>query len=138
MNRFFTLILLAICCTTMAQQVKTLDKASFSKQVWDIDNNREWKYLGQMPCILFFTKNDAASVKVETSLAGIAKQYSGKIIVYKINAATEKELSIFFKADISAFPTLVFVPKVGEKLITLRGEVPLQMIKDKILEINKI
>ena len=46
----------------------------------------------------------------------LAKEYSGKLDIYKVNVDNEQELASFFR--IRSVPTLLFVPMEGDPQIT--------------------
>ena len=45
-------------------------------------------------------------------MSKLAKKYQGKIVVYKVNVDTEKELAAMF--GIRSIPTLVYLPMQGK------------------------
>ncbi len=42
----------------------------------------------------------------------LAKEYAGKIVIYKVNVDKERELAAIFNA--TSIPLFVFIPKEGE------------------------
>ena len=70
-------------------------------------------------------------------LQEIAKDYSGKLIVYKVDTESEQELAAAF--GISSIPTLLFVPMTGQPQAAM-GALPRQSfdnaINDILLKIN--
>ena len=48
----------------------------------------------------------------EVSVEELAKEYAGKIVIYKVNVDKERELAALFNA--SSIPLFVFIPMEGE------------------------
>ena len=62
--------------------------------------------------------------KLRQTLARIeelAKEYAGKIVIYKVNVDKEKELAAAF--GIQSIPTFLFIPKEGQPQISM-GALP--------------
>ena len=51
----------------------------------------------------------------------LAKEYAGKIVIYKVNVDKEKELAAAF--GIQSIPTFLFIPKEGQPQISM-GALP--------------
>lgn len=99
-----------------AQRMSTihLTKAEFIKKVADFENNpTEWKYLGDKPALIDFYADWCGPCKmVAPILEELAREYEGKIHIYKVNTEEEQELSAAF--GIRSIPTLLFVPMEGK------------------------
>ena len=104
-------------------EVIVLNKEAFLKKIYNYENNpQEWVYEGSRPCIIDFYANWCPPCKkVEPILKELAKEYKGKIIIYKINTDNERELASIFR--ISSIPTYFFIPAKGEPQ-SLRGAMP--------------
>jgi thioredoxin len=90
-----------------------LTNDSFKKMVFDYENNKEWKYEGTKPAIIDFYADWCAPCRqVSPLVEQLAKEYSGKIVVYKVD--TEKEKKLSQSLGISSLPTLLFIPAKGE------------------------
>lgn len=103
-------------CTKHTSEAKTgsiqIDTDTFIKNVADF-NNPEWKYLGDKPAIVDFYADWCGPCKqIAPILEEIAKEYDGKLYVYKVNVDENKAIADAFK--ISAIPTLLFIPMQGE------------------------
>lgn len=93
--------------------VTNLSAAEFKKLVFDYERNKEWKYEGTKPAIIDFYADWCAPCRQLSPLVEeVAKEYSGKIVVYKVD--TDKERELAQKLGISALPTLLFIPAKGE------------------------
>lgn len=65
-------------------------------------------------------------------LEELAKEYDGKINIYKIDTEAEQELAAVF--GIRSIPSLLFCPK-GEKPQMAQGALPKDVLKDAIEKI---
>lgn len=113
--------------------VVTLTNDSFRKLVFNYDANKEWKYEGDMPAIIDFYADWCPPCRQLSPLVEeIAKEYKGKIIVYKVNTDKEKELAQ--SVGISNLPTLLYIPAKGNPQVTI-GFVPKETIIKTISEV---
>ncbi len=94
-------------------EVVTLNKEDFLKKVYNYEKNKDSLiYEGSLPCIIdFYADWCGPCKKVEPILKELAKEYSGKIVIYKINTDKERELVMAF--GIKAMPTYLFIPAKG-------------------------
>ena len=94
-------------------EVIVLNKEDFLKKIFNYEkNSQEWVYEGNLPCIIDFYADWCQPCKiVEPILKGLAKEYKGKIIVYKINTDNNRELASAFR--ITSIPTYLFIPAKG-------------------------
>ena len=113
-----------------------LTKETFKQKVFDYENNREWKYAGDLPCIIDFYADWCGPCKmVAPILEEIAKEYEGKIYVYKINTDEEQELAELF--GITSIPTILFVP-LNESPQVAIGAIPKNVFEDAIKNVLKV
>ena len=91
-----------------------MDKEMFLKRIADYKNNpNEFKYLGDKPAIIDFYATWCGPCKqVAPIVADMARDFSGKIHVYKIDIDKEPELAKVF--GIQSIPSFLFIPKKGE------------------------
>ncbi len=91
-----------------------LTKAEFKKRVMDYDVNKtEWVYKGDKPAIIdFYADWCAPCKKVAPALEELAKEYAGKVYIYKINVDQEQELAGLF--GVRNIPTFLIIPKSGK------------------------
>ena len=107
--------------------MENLTTTTFKTKVFDYE--KEYKYLGELPCILVFSALWCNPCKLQTPiLEEIQKEYEGKINIYKVDTEAESELSSVFQ--IRSIPTLLFIPMEGQPQMA-NGLVP----KDKLIEI---
>jgi thioredoxin 1 len=120
---------------TIVNNVVYLTTEEFKNKVFNYDVNKEWKYSGELPAIIDFYADWCGPCKmVAPILQEIAKDYHGKLIVYKVDTENERELAAAF--GISSIPTLLFVPMTGQPQAAM-GALPRQSfdraIKDVLL-----
>jgi thioredoxin 1 len=90
-----------------------LTKAEFLTKVFDYENNKEWKYQGDTPAIIDFYADWCGPCKmIAPVLEELAKEYDGKVKIYKIDTEAEQELAAVF--GIRSIPSILFVPKEGQ------------------------
>lgn len=107
------LAFLTISLQVGAQEVVQMDKALFLKEVYDYENEPQWKYKGDRPAIIDLYADWCGPCRsIAPIMAELAKEYAGQIVVYKVNVDKERELATLFGA--SSIPLLVFVPQNAE------------------------
>jgi thioredoxin len=121
---------------TVINQVVHLTAQEFKEKVFNYEIGKEWKYEGSLPAIVDFYADWCSPCKmVAPILEDLALEYSGKIMVYKVNTENEQELASVF--GIQSIPTLLFIPKEGQPQAAM-GALPRQtfekVIKDVLLK----
>jgi thioredoxin 1 len=107
-----------------------LTKDTFLKRVFDYENNHEWTFAGDIPCIVDFYADWCGPCRmVSPILEELSKEYKGKIDVYKVDTEREQELATVF--GIRSIPSILFVPKTGKPTMAV-GALPKQAIVDTI------
>ena len=91
-------------------EVIVMDKAMFIKDVFDYTaDSGEWKYEGKKPAIIDFYADWCGPCRQTAPIMSeLAKQYSGQIVIYKVNVDKEKELAALFNA--TSIPLFLFIP----------------------------
>jgi thioredoxin len=108
---------------SVSGEVVVLNKEAFFEKIYNYEKNpEEWVYEGELPCIVDFYADWCAPCKmVDPILKELAKEYEGKIVIYKINTDNERELAAAF--GIRSIPTYLFIPAKGNPQ-TARGAMP--------------
>ena len=111
-----------------------LTKEEFLNKVVDYESNpTEWKYKGDKPAIIDFYASWCGPCKMLAPvLDELAKEYDGKVYIYKVDTEVEEELSQAF--GIRSIPTMLFVPMNGQPMMT-QGALPKAEI-EKIIKGN--
>lgn len=112
-------------------EIVHLTKAEFLNKVYNYEANpNDWKYEGDKPCIVDFYATWCGPCKaLAPVLEELAKEYDGKIYVYKIDVDKEKELAGAF--GIQSIPTLLWVPQADKPTVT-QGVLPKAELKKMI------
>ena len=99
-----------------------LTKETFKSKVFDYENNKDWKFEGDKPCIVDFYADWCGPCKmVAPVLEELSEAFSGKLNVYKINTEEEQELASVF--GIRSIPSFLFVPVSGQPQMAM-GALP--------------
>jgi len=113
-----------------------LNKAEFKQKVFDFEQHREWRFEGDVPCIVDFYADWCQPCKlVEPVLAELAAEYEGKINIYKVDVGAERELAAAF--GIRSIPTMLFVPVEGKPRMAT-GALPKNAIEQAINEVLEV
>ena len=99
-------------------EVVKINIAQFKAQIMDFEKNpKTWKYEGKLPCVVDFYADWCGPCRLASpALEELAKNYKGKIVVYKVNTDQERELSTVF--GISGIPAFLWVPQSGNPTMT--------------------
>ncbi|MDP2303034.1 MAG: thioredoxin [Ignavibacteria bacterium] len=109
---------------------ENLTKDTFLTKVFDYEKNKEWKFEGELPCIIDFWAPWCGPCKmVGPVLEELSTEYAGKINIYKVNTDVEQELGGAF--GIRSIPSILFVPKDGQPQMAV-GALPKQSLKEVI------
>lgn len=110
-----------------------LTKEAFLTKVFDYEKNQDWKYAGELPCLIDFYADWCGPCKmVAPILEELAIEYQGKINIYKIDTEEEQELAGVF--GIRSIPSLLFCPKDGSPQMAM-GALPKDTFKKAIEDI---
>ena len=77
-------------------EIVHLTKAEFLKKVYNYEvNPNDWKYEGDKPAIVDFYATWCGPCKaLAPVLEELAKEYAGKVYIYKIDVDKEEELAV--------------------------------------------
>jgi thioredoxin 1 len=110
-----------------------LTKKTFLSKVFNYELNQEWKFEGNLPCLIDFYADWCGPCKmVAPILEELSKEFDGKINIYKVNTEVEQELAAAF--GIQSIPSLLFCPKDGKPQMAM-GALPKQAMTDAINEV---
>ena len=104
--------ILTYACTDGARQ-KQAEKQETTQEGNVIVMSKEWKYKGDKHAIIDLYADWCGPCRMTAPIMKeLAKEYAGKIVIYKVNVDKEKELAALFNA--TSIPLFVFVPMQGE------------------------
>jgi thioredoxin len=116
-----------------------LTKQTFQEKIFNYEQNKEWKYEGNLPAIVDFWAEWCAPCRmVAPVLEELSKEYEGKINIYKVNTEHEQELAASF--GIQSIPSLLFIP-VDKQPQMAAGALPkdaLVKIIDEVLKVSPV
>jgi len=119
--------------TNLPGNVIALTNETFKQFVFNYEINKQWKYEGNLPAIIDFYADWCGPCRqLSPRVEEIAKEYAGKIIVYKVDTETEKLLSQ--SLGIQSLPTLIFIPVNGQPQSTM-GALPKETLIKAINEV---
>ena len=115
------------------ETMEHLTKETFLKKVFNYEENKDWKFEGELPCIIDFYADWCGPCKmVAPILEELSKEYEGKINIYKVDTEQERELAAAF--GIRSIPSILFCPKDGQPQMAM-GALPKPSLKKAIEEI---
>ena len=118
---FLLVVMLFVASGVFAQtgfdnkgEVVILTKKDFLEKVFNYEKNKEnFVFEGTLPCIVDFYADWCGPCRmVDPILKDLAKEYKGKINIYKVNIDREVELARLFR--ISGIPAYLYVPAKGK------------------------
>lgn len=118
---------------TTGKSVVQMTNETFKKVVFNYEVNKEWKFEGSRPAIIDFYADWCPPCRQLSPLVEeIAKEYSGRIDVYKVD--TDKETALAQALGITNLPTLLFIPAKGKPQVSM-GAIPKDSLVKAISEI---
>lgn len=113
-----------------------LTKETFKKKVFDFENNKEWKFEGELPALIDFYADWCQPCKVIAPvLEELSTEYDGKVKIYKVNTEQEQELAGLF--GIRSIPSLLFIPKEGKPQMA-QGALPKDSLKSAMKDVLSV
>ena len=112
-----------------------LTKETFFEKVFNYEKNKDWKFEGELPCIIDFYADWCQPCKVVSPiLEELAEDYKGKENIYKVNTEEQTELAGAF--GIKSIPSILFCPKDGQPQMAvgaLPKETMVKVIDEQLL-----
>lgn len=135
-NFTFTNIFIIINCQNLNMMIEHLTAETFKEKIFDYENNKEWKYQGDKPCIIDFYADWCQPCKmVAPVLEELAGDYNGKLNIYKVDTEKERELAGMF--GIQSIPSLLFVPLEGMPQMA-QGALPKETFEKAFKEVLSV
>ncbi|HOW39021.1 MAG TPA: thioredoxin [Bacteroidales bacterium] len=99
-----------------------LTKETFLSKVFNYEQNKDWKFEGDKPCVIDFYADWCQPCKmVAPVLEELSADFAGKLNIYKVNTEEEQELASVF--GIRSIPSFLFVPSTGQPQMAM-GALP--------------
>ena len=93
-----------------------LTKKDFLEKVFNFEKNKEWKFEGDVPCLIDFYADWCQPCKmVAPIMENLSNKYEGKLKVYKVDTEKERELAGMF--GIRSIPSILFIPLEGTPMM---------------------
>jgi len=116
--------------------IEHLTKDTFKEKVFNFEQNKEWKFEGELPCVIDFYADWCGPCKmVAPVLEELAKEYNGKLNIYKVDTEDQRELSAMF--GIQSIPSILFVPKDGQPQMS-QGALPKDSFKQAFKDVFSV
>jgi thioredoxin 1 len=113
-----------------------LTKQTFKEKVFNFEENKEWKYEGNVPCMIDFYADWCGPCKmVAPVLEELQKEYGSNLVIYKVDTEQEQELAGMF--GIQSIPSLLFVPVDGQPQMAM-GALPKATFEKAIEDVLKV
>ena len=113
-----------------------LTKQTFLTKVFNYEENKEWKFEGDKPCIIDFYADWCGPCKmVAPILEELSEEYKGKVDIYKVDTEAEQELAAAF--GIRSIPSMLFVPSDSQPQMS-QGALPKHQLEEVMVDVLKV
>ncbi len=93
--------------------IEHLNEETFKAKVFNYEENKDWKFEGDKPCLIDFYADWCGPCKmVAPILEELNEEYKGKLNIFKVNTEEQQQLAGMF--GVQSIPSLLFVPKEGQ------------------------
>ncbi len=117
-------------------KLEHLNEETFKEKVFNFEENKDWKFEGDIPCMIDFYADWCQPCKmVAPILEELQDEYEGKINIYKIDTEQEQRLAGMF--GIQSIPSLLFIPTEGKPQMA-QGALPKDTFKKAISDVLKV
>ena len=109
---------------------------TFKSKVFNYETNSEWKFEGTRPALVDFYANWCGPCKtVGPILEELAKEFDGKIDIYKVDTEDQQELASVF--GIKSIPSMLFIPVEGQPQMAM-GALPKDSFKQAFKDVLNV
>ncbi len=116
--------------------IEHLTNETFKDKVFNFEENKEWKFEGDKPCLIDFYADWCGPCKMITPiLEELSEEYDGKLNIYKVDTEKERQLAGMF--GIQSIPSLLFVPLEGQPQMAM-GALPKETFKKAFKDVLKV
>ena len=113
-----------------------LKKEDFKEKIFNYEESQDWKFEGNLPCIIDFYADWCAPCKmIAPIMEELSKEYEGKINFYKLNVDEEQEVASLF--GIQSIPSILFIPADEQPQMAV-GAIPKESFRQAIKEVLKV
>jgi len=113
-----------------------LTKETFKEKVFNWEENKDWKFEGDLPCLIDFYADWCQPCKIVAPiLEELSGEYEGKINIYKVDTEDQQELAAMF--GIKSIPSLLFIPKEGQPQMA-QGALPKDSLKKAMKDVLNV
>lgn len=89
-----------------------LTAETFKQKVFDYETGKDWKYEGEIPCVIDFYADWCGPCKVMSPILEDLEREYPAIDFYKVDIETEDALAAILK--IRSIPAILFIPLKGD------------------------
>lgn len=109
----------------------------FLEKVWNFEQNpQNWKFEGEIPAVIDFYADWCQPCKrIAPIMEKLAKDYEGRIHVYKIDVDDEQKLAAVFR--VQSIPAVLFTPLDGQPMMqagALTEDMYVKIIEEQLLK----
>jgi len=118
------------------EMTENLTKETFLEKVFNFEENKEWKFEGDVPVFIDFYADWCGPCKsLAPVLEQLSEEYGEKINIYKVDTEAEQELAAAF--GIRSIPAMLFCPMEGQPQMA-NGALPKAELERIIADVLKI
>ncbi len=110
---------------------------TFLEKIWNFEKNpQQWVYQNELPSVIdFYADWCAPCRKIAPIMEKLAKDYEGRVKIYKINVDEERKLASVFR--VQSIPAVLFTPVSGQPMMqagAMTEEMYVQIIEEQLLK----